>query len=186
MSGHATNEGGQTRGRTGPSLCTTITAYPYLGCNRNLCQNEGMTKRKSRASDADHADESDGIDFEDALLDVERIVGRLERGDAGLGESLELYAAGVKRLKECQALLNAAERQITLLSGFDADGNPVTEVFEDASEESLEEKQKSRGRRRKSTSPQSRGNGPHLAKQAFEQEAADDDPSSIDDTPGLF
>ena len=145
-----------------------------------------MAKRKSSQSDADHTDESDGIDFENALLDVERIVGRLERGDAGLGESLELYAAGVKRLKECHQLLNAAEQQITLLSGFDANGNPVKEALEDPVDESLEEKQKARGRRRKSTSPQKGDNGPNLLKQTFEGEVTDDEPSSVDDTPGLF
>jgi exodeoxyribonuclease VII small subunit len=45
-------------------------------------------------------------------------------------------------------LLERAERKIELLSGVDADGNPITEPFEDVELSSLEEKAASRGQRR--------------------------------------
>jgi exodeoxyribonuclease VII small subunit len=60
------------------------------------------------------------------LAAVERIVARLESGELGLTESLEQYEQGIQQLKHCHALLAAAEQKVSLLSGFDADGNPIT------------------------------------------------------------
>jgi exodeoxyribonuclease VII small subunit len=54
----------------------------------------------------------------------------------------------VKHLKGCQQLLEHAERKIEVLSGVDADGNPITKPFEEAEELSLEEKAATRGQRR--------------------------------------
>ncbi len=68
--------------------------------------------------------------FEEALADVEQTVAKLEGGRLGLEESLDEYERGVSTLKECHRLLGSAERRITLLSGFDADGNPVVEDFD--------------------------------------------------------
>jgi hypothetical protein len=45
-------------------------------------------------------------------------------------------------------LLERAERKIELLSGVDADGNPITRPFEEAEEITLEEKAATRGQRR--------------------------------------
>ncbi|MCL4166905.1 UNVERIFIED_CONTAM: hypothetical protein GTU68_065590, partial [Idotea baltica] len=87
-----------------------------------------MAKKKRTASS--EAPESD-IEFEEALAEVEEIVDELESGDAGLTQSLAFYETGIKRLKQCHGLLQKAERRISLLSGFDADGNPITEPFED-------------------------------------------------------
>lgn len=69
-------------------------------------------------------------DFESALAEVEQIVAALESGQLGLSESLEQYEQGIKRLKRCHALLAAAEQRVSLLAGFDADGNPLTEPME--------------------------------------------------------
>ena len=146
-----------------------------------------MAKKKSRRSAADEnikADEngqSKIVDFEDALSEVQQIVAKLEGGEAGLGESLELYEAGIKRLKECHALLRTAERKISLLSGFDADGNPITEPLDHASDETLEEKQKARPRRRRSRTPQKADNGTD-----FRQDDDDSDSATVDDGPALF
>ena len=63
--------------------------------------------------------------FESAVEEIEQIVGRLESGQLDLGDSLEQYAKGIETLQECHRLLAAAERRVTLLSGFDTDGNPV-------------------------------------------------------------
>ncbi len=108
--------------------------------------------------------------FETALGEVEQIVSRLETGQLDLGESLDQYQKGIETLKECHHLLAGAERRITLLSGFDADGNPVTTPF-DESEMSLSEKQSRRGSRRGATAAGSTSAAP-----ADEQ----------DDRPGLF
>ncbi|HBJ37052.1 MAG TPA: exodeoxyribonuclease VII small subunit [Planctomycetaceae bacterium] len=85
--------------------------------------------------------------FEAALDEIEVIVLNLERGELDLGESLAQYQKGIETLKECHQLLSDAERRITLLSGFDADGNPVSTSF-DESDMSLDEKQAKRGSRR--------------------------------------
>jgi len=85
--------------------------------------------------------------FEAALAEIEQIVGNLEQGHLDLGESLDQYQKGIETLKECHQLLGEAERRITLLSGFDADGNPIRTSFEEA-EMTLDEKQSQRGSRR--------------------------------------
>lgn len=70
--------------------------------------------------------------FEESLAELEAIVADLEGGDLGLSDALARYEEGVRRLKQCHAQLQAAERRIELLSGVDADGNPVTTPFDDS------------------------------------------------------
>jgi exodeoxyribonuclease VII small subunit len=86
--------------------------------------------------------------FEESLEELEKIVAELESGTLGLAEALARYEQGVKHLKGCQQLLERAERKIELLSGVDADGNPITRPFEEAEEITLEEKAATRGQRR--------------------------------------
>ena len=76
-------------------------------------------------------DSSPPLNFEDALKRLEEIVHALEEGDVGLNESLEKYEEGVKLLRQSYELLQKAERRIELLSGVDADGNPLAEPFDD-------------------------------------------------------
>ncbi|MFI4876662.1 MAG: exodeoxyribonuclease VII small subunit, partial [Blastopirellula sp. JB062] len=85
--------------------------------------------------------------FEEELATLEKLVRRLESGEAGLEESLKLYEEGVGKLKSCYGLLERAERKIEVLSGFSADGEPVTEDF-DEGETTLAEKAGSRSKRR--------------------------------------
>jgi exodeoxyribonuclease VII small subunit len=108
--------------------------------------------------------------FESALGEVEQIVGRLESGQLDLADALDQYQKGIETLKECHGLLAGAERRITLLSGFDADGNPVTTAF-DQSDASLDAKQSRRSSRR----------GAAAADSPPVDTAGDDD-----DCPGLF
>ena len=68
--------------------------------------------------------------FEDALDMLEKIVDELEGGELGLDESLERYEKGVKAYRRCYEILEGAEKRIALLTGKDADGNPITEEFE--------------------------------------------------------
>ena len=64
--------------------------------------------------------------FEESLGELEKIVAELESGKLGLVGCAARYEEGVKHLKGCQQLLELAERKIELLSGVDADGNPIT------------------------------------------------------------
>ena len=86
--------------------------------------------------------------FEQSLQRLEEIVHLLEDGDLGLNESLERYEEGVKLLRQSYELLQRAERRIELLSGVDAEGNPITEPFDDTATFDQEEPGNRRSRHR--------------------------------------
>jgi exodeoxyribonuclease VII small subunit len=73
---------------------------------------------------------SDNMTFEQALLELERIVRELEDGQTGLEASLGHYEQGVALLKRCYGQLREAEQRILLLAGDDADGKSITRPFE--------------------------------------------------------
>lgn len=110
-----------------------------------------MAKKKSPEEDCDPPS------FEDSLGELESIVGELEGGKLGLSDALARYEEGVKHLKSCHQLLERVERKIELLSGMDAEGNPITEPFDESEHESLEDKAAARGRRRTSGTTASTG-----------------------------
>ncbi len=83
-------------------------------------------------------------DFESAVQQLERVVAALEEGNLGLTASLDQYEQGVQHLKRRYDLLEQAEARITILRGFDAEGNPVSESFEEE-QRTLEQKAASRG-----------------------------------------
>ncbi|MEM6365539.1 MAG: exodeoxyribonuclease VII small subunit [Planctomycetota bacterium] len=89
------------------------------------------------------------IDFETALAGIEEAVQELESGELTLDQSLKTYEKAVVDMRRCYALLDVAERKINVLSGVDAEGNPVVEPLEMADEDAdLVQKQSSRSRRR--------------------------------------
>ena len=71
--------------------------------------------------------------FESSLEALEEIVGKLERGDRPLEESLELFEQGIRLSRECQERLSQAERRIEVLLR-DQQGRPVVSAFEDEKE----------------------------------------------------
>jgi exodeoxyribonuclease VII small subunit len=87
------------------------------------------------------------ITFEAALKRLETIVHSLEDGDVGLNEALERYEEGVKLLRQSFDLLERAERRIELLSGVDAEGNPITTSFDDSATFGQEKSTKRRAKR---------------------------------------
>lgn len=66
----------------------------------------------------------DDLSFEDALKELERIVGRLESGDATLDESISLYERGDRLRARCADRLNAAQARIEAIR-LDAEGKPA-------------------------------------------------------------
>jgi exodeoxyribonuclease VII small subunit len=50
--------------------------------------------------------------FEDSLRELETVVGRLERGDVPLEESLQLYQRGDQLRQHCEARLREAQARI--------------------------------------------------------------------------
>ena len=75
---------------------------------------------------------SEPVQFEDAVYELERIVDELERGRPALSLALERYEQGVKLIGQCQKLLDQAERSVTLLTGVDDAGQPITGPFDSA------------------------------------------------------
>jgi exodeoxyribonuclease VII small subunit len=54
--------------------------------------------------------------FEDALAELERILGEIEGGEVPLEESLVKYERGQFLIQHCRGVLSAAEKQIEMLS----------------------------------------------------------------------
>ena len=66
----------------------------------------------------------DDLSFEDALKELERIVGRLESGDATLDESIRLYERGDRLRVRCAERLDAAQARIEAIR-LDGEGKPA-------------------------------------------------------------
>ena len=79
-----------------------------------------MTATKAPAKT--HADIKD-MTFERALKELEAIVGRLERGDVELEESIAIYERGEALRDHCDRLLKQAEAKVEKLT-FGTDGRP--------------------------------------------------------------
>jgi len=56
------------------------------------------------------------LDFEKSLLELEKIVAKLESNDCSLEESISLFEKGIKYTNECQEALKLAESKITMLT----------------------------------------------------------------------
>jgi exodeoxyribonuclease VII small subunit len=63
------------------------------------------------------------LSFEAALARLEDIVRQLERGEAPLDQSIELYQEGDRLKRLCEARLKAAQARIEQIA-FGADGKP--------------------------------------------------------------
>lgn len=55
--------------------------------------------------------------MEEALEDLEQIVGRLEDGKLSLEESLVLFERGIRLVRLCSSRLESAEQRIESLTG---------------------------------------------------------------------
>lgn len=69
------------------------------------------------------------MSFEDALNELEAIVGRLERGDAPLEESIEIYQRGAKLKAHCEGKLKDAQMKVEKIV-LDGQGNAGTADFD--------------------------------------------------------
>ena len=63
------------------------------------------------------------LTFEKALAELESIVGKLERGDVPLEESIAMYSRGEVLRTHCETLLKQAEMRIEKIA-LGADGSP--------------------------------------------------------------
>ena len=65
--------------------------------------------------------------FEENIEDLEKIVSELENGDLNLDDSVSKFEEGIKISKECNKILEDAEKKITIL--LNKDGNIKEENF---------------------------------------------------------
>jgi exodeoxyribonuclease VII small subunit len=71
------------------------------------------------------------MSFEQAMRELETVVGQLERGDVALDASIALYERGAKLKKRCEDELKRAEEKVASLT-LDASGTPVATQALDA------------------------------------------------------
>jgi exodeoxyribonuclease VII small subunit len=87
--------------------------------------------------------------FEGSLAQLQQIVNDLEDGNLGLESSLLRFEEGIRLLRSCYKILEAAEHKIEILTGVDEAGTPVIEVFDaSATFEGGEKPARKPGRRR--------------------------------------
>ncbi len=58
----------------------------------------------------------DQMSFEDAIKELEAVVGQLERGDVALDESIALYERGAALKARCEAKLKEAEEKVAKIT----------------------------------------------------------------------
>ena len=66
--------------------------------------------------------------FEEKMENLEKIVTELEKGDLNLDDSVAKFEEGIKISKECNKILEEAEKKITIL--LNQDGEMKEENFE--------------------------------------------------------
>ncbi|MBR2657845.1 MULTISPECIES: exodeoxyribonuclease VII small subunit [unclassified Yoonia] len=58
----------------------------------------------------------DQMSFEDAIKELEVVVGQLERGDVALDQSIALYERGAALKARCEAKLKEAEEKVARIT----------------------------------------------------------------------
>lgn len=74
--------------------------------------------------------EADPVRFEQALVELDRILRELEDGTTTLDDALARYERGVGLLRHCYGQLKDAEQKVRLLAGTAGDGTPDLRPFE--------------------------------------------------------
>lgn len=97
-----------------------MTARRALGYRSGLSPEAAVSDPPPAAS---------GLDFEQALTELEAIVERMEQGDLPLEESLAQFERGITLARDCQHALRQAEQRVERL--VQRDGEEQTEPFED-------------------------------------------------------
>ena len=67
--------------------------------------------------------------FEEQIAELEQIINELENGNLNLDDSVAKFEEGMKISKECNKMLENAEKKITILLN-DEDGEKKEENFE--------------------------------------------------------
>ena len=67
------------------------------------------------------------INFEENMEKLEKIVTDLEKGELNLDDSVKKFEEGIKLSKECNKILEEAEKKITIL--LEENGETKEEIF---------------------------------------------------------
>ena len=70
-----------------------------------------------------------GLSFEEALLELEEIVGNLEQGANKLDDAIEAYERGTLLKKHCESKLSKAKARIEKIT-VGSNGNPTAEPID--------------------------------------------------------
>lgn len=71
-----------------------------------------MSDTPDTPGSADAAAPDPNLRFEEALANLERIISRIESGQAGLEEALGEYERGVGLIRHCRGILDRAEQKV--------------------------------------------------------------------------
>jgi exodeoxyribonuclease VII small subunit len=74
--------------------------------------------------------QADDLSFEQALVELEKIVTSLESGQAPLEDSITAYERGMTLKKHCEKKLNEAQEKIEKIT-IGTDGTPSATPFDD-------------------------------------------------------
>lgn len=64
------------------------------------------------------------MSFEEAMRELESVVGKLERGDVALEDSIKLYERGAELKARCEAKLKEAEEKVAAIT-LNGEGQPT-------------------------------------------------------------
>jgi exodeoxyribonuclease VII small subunit len=76
-----------------------------------------MSRPTRQGSPGDPNAPSTALTFEDALDELEKLVGRMEGGDLSLEQSLASHKRGLELARFCQQRLESAQQQVRVLEG---------------------------------------------------------------------
>lgn len=62
---------------------------------------------------------AEGINFEDAMAELEKLVAQMEESDLSLDESLQAFERGIMLTRQCQQALSQAELRVQALTDKD-------------------------------------------------------------------
>lgn len=74
-----------------------------------------VSKKPDPSQESSRTPEAE-LSFEEALERVESIIERIESGEAGLERSIDEYERGMRLIRRCRSILDAAEQKVEEIS----------------------------------------------------------------------
>ena len=87
-----------------------------------------MSRSTRQSSPGDPNTVPPGLTFEDALDELEKLVGRMEGGELSLEDSLASHKRGLELARFCQQRLESAQQQVRVLEGEILKALPASQV----------------------------------------------------------